>query len=117
MNNATESTMQAKDLDTNAAGNKWWASRDAAIKSYAESTRYSAAERLAAERMKLGLEIVYASKAIHVNYRGKFIAIKIEMPQVRDRKMLAVLEKDYSLMGIVKRLSPQGLIYRIPKAV
>ena len=108
--------MQAKDLDTKAAGNKWWASRDAAIKSYAESTSYSASQRLQAERMKLGLEIVYASKAIHVNYRGKFIAIKIEQPQVRDRKMLAVLEKDYSLLGIVKMLSKQGLIYRIPKA-
>jgi hypothetical protein len=34
---------------------------------------------------------------------------------VRDRKMLALLEKDYELLSITKVVTEQGVTYRIPK--
>jgi hypothetical protein len=65
--------------------------------------------------MKIGLEMVYNAKGIHINPRGKFIAIKVDQPQVRDRKNLALLEKDYELLSITKVVTEQGVTYRIPK--
>jgi hypothetical protein len=65
--------------------------------------------------MKLGLEQVY-SGMVYVNPRGKFIAVKVDQPRVRDRKMLSLLEQDYVLEGITKVVTEQGVTYRIPKA-
>ena len=50
--------MNATELDTKAAPFAWIAARDAAMKSYAASTLYTDAQKVRAERMKLGLEQV-----------------------------------------------------------
>jgi hypothetical protein len=104
-----------REIGNVASTNKWWSSRDASMSSYRASTFYSDAQKLAAERLRLGLNLVYASRAIHVNYRQKFITIKVEHPVVRDRRALALLEQDYERLGYKKRVSAQGVIYRIPK--
>ena len=61
------------------------------------------------------IEKVYTAKGVHINPRGKFIAIKVDQARVRDRKMLALLEKDYELLSITKVVTEQGVTYRIPK--
>lgn len=107
--------MQTKDLDTLSASNKWFAARDARMRNYIKSSLYNEVEKLKAERMRLGLGLVYSTKDIHINYRDRFIAIKLDNPTVKDNKTLRLLESDYAKQGIIKRTSSQGVIYRIPK--
>ena len=108
--------MQERELDTLSAGfYAYAAARDAAQRSYAASTHYTEQQKTRAERMKLVLELVYSAKAFHVNYRDRFIAIKLDRPTIRDRRNLAAIEADWAAAGIVKRTTAQGIIYRIPK--
>jgi hypothetical protein len=108
--------MKAQELETKSAGYyAYAAARDASMRAIAMWSHYTDRERVRAERMKLGLEMVYNAKGIHINPRGKFIAIKVDQPQVRDRKNLALLEKDYELLSITKVVTEQGVTYRIPK--
>jgi hypothetical protein len=108
--------MKPQELETKSAGYyAYAAARDASMRAIAMWSHYTDRERVRAERMKIGLEMVYNAKGIYVNPRGKFIAVKVDKPQVRDRKNLALLEKDYELLGITKVLTEQGVTYRIPK--
>jgi hypothetical protein len=108
--------MKAQELESKSAGYyAYAAARDASMRAIAMWSHYTDKERVRAERMKLGLEMVYNAKSIYVNPRGKFIAVKVDQPRVRDRKNLALLEKDYELLGITKVLTEQGVTYRIPK--
>ena len=108
--------MKAQELETKSAGYfAYAAARDASMRAIAMWSHYTDQERVRAERMKIGLELVYNAKGIYLNPRGKFIAVKIDQPQVRDRKTLALLEQDYELLGITKVLTKQGVTYRIPK--
>ena len=108
--------MKAQELESKSAGYyAYAAARDASMRAIAMWSHYTDRERVRAERMKLGLEMVYNAKGIYVNPRGKFIAIKVDQPQVRDRKNLALLEKDYELLAITKVVTEQGITYRIPK--
>lgn len=108
--------MQTRELETQNAGYfAYAAARDAAQRSYAASTYYTEKQKIAAERMRLALEMLYSARAFHINYRDRFVAIKLDQPTVRDRKNLAQFEAEWSAAGIVKRTTAQGIIYRIPK--
>lgn len=107
--------MKTLELDTRESNNKWWSIQDARMKSIANASHYTEAEKVTAERMKLGLDMVYFNHGIHINYRQKFITIKIDKPKVRDSKTLKLLESDYEKLGVQKLESNQGVIYRIPK--
>jgi hypothetical protein len=107
--------MQHKDLDTQAAPVKWFAARDARMKSYAQSTGYTEQAKLRAERMRGALELCYIHNEVHVNYRQRFVAIKVDGAEVRRKRDLALLEADWAKEGIIKRTSAQGVIYRIPR--
>jgi hypothetical protein len=108
--------MNATELDTKAAPFAWVAARDAAMKSYAASTLYTEAQKVRAERMKLGLEMVYSARSAFITYRKKFVTIKLDQARVRDRKTLALLEKDYTAQGdITKVVTDQGITYRIAR--
>ena len=108
--------MNATELDTKAAPFAWIAARDAALKSYAASTLYTDAQKVRAERMKLGLEMVYSARSAFITYRKKFVTIKLDRARVRDRKTLALLEKDYTAQGdITKVVTDQGITYRIAR--
>ena len=109
--------MKANELETKNAGFYARAAAiDARMRNIAMASSYTDAQKVQAERMKLGLDMVYASKGIYINFRLKFITLKIESPIVRDRKTLAVLEQDYEKAGITKQVTAQGVIYRIKKA-
>ncbi len=108
--------MKAQELESKSAGYfAYAAARDASMRAIAMWSHYTDQERVRAERIKIGLEMVYNAKGIHINPRGKFIAVKVDQPQIRDRKNLALLEKDYVSEGITKVLTKQGITYRIPK--
>ena len=107
--------MLTRDLDTKEACNAFFAARDARMRNYAMSSTYTEQERLRAEQVKLGLECVYRVTEVHINYRQKFIAVKLTNALVRDRASVADLEAFYASQGIEKRISAQGTIYRIPR--
>jgi hypothetical protein len=108
--------MNATELDTKSAPFAWIAARDAAIKSYAASTLYTDAQKVRAERMKLGLEMVYSARSAFITYRKKFVTIKLDQARVRDRKTLALLEQDYTAQGdVTKVITDQGITYRIAR--
>ncbi len=107
--------MLTSTLDTKEATNAFFAARDARMRNYAMSSTYSERERLRAEQVKLGLECVYRVTEVHINYRQKFIAVKLCNALVRDRASVADLEAFYASQGIVKRETAQGTIYRIPR--
>ena len=108
--------MNATELDTKSAPFAWVAARDAAMKGYAASTLYTEAQKVRAERMKLGLEMVYSARSAFITYRKKFVTIKLDQARVRDRKTLALLEQDYTAQGdVTKVITDQGITYRIAR--
>jgi predicted chitinase len=107
--------MQEKDIDNQPAQWAWAAARDARMRSYSASTGYTDSQKLQGERMKLALEMLYSAKGIHLNFRERFIALKVDQPTVKNRRALAQFEKDWTDAGVSKRVSAQGIIYRIPK--
>ena len=106
--------MFEKETEHKSAGQwAWFAERDARLRSAVNSSLFSDAQKLRAERVKLGLEMVYNADKIYVEFRKKFISVKVNKPKVRDRKMLDLLEKDYKQEGYTKVVTSQGFTYRV----
>ena len=108
--------MKAHQINTEEAPNKWWAARDARMRNYANSTRYTDHQKTVAERMKIVLEMVYAAKGVYIAYGKKGISLKVDGAVVRDRKELGFLEEGWTRAGMTKKVSPQGVIYRMAVA-
>jgi hypothetical protein len=107
--------MQSRELENQAASNRWWAARDARMRSIAMASTWSQSKLVQAESMKQVLPLVYACREVYVNPRQKFITIKVEQARVLDKKNLALLEQEWEEKGVLKRVSDQGVIYRIPR--
>lgn len=105
--------MKTAVLDTQEAPNKWWAAQDARMRNIANKSHFSEKEQVRAERMKMVLELVYASKSVYVAFGKKGISIKVDGARVVDNKNLALLEQDWTAQGVTKKVSEQGVIYRL----
>lgn len=108
--------MRTAELDTKPAPNAFWATMDARMRNEAGRSHWTEQQQIRAQRLLMGLTCVWASSAQHINYRQKWITVKLCDPQVRDRRALALLEADLSREGIDKRITAQGVIYRIHRA-
>jgi hypothetical protein len=91
----------------------FFAARDASLKSAVNASRFSASQKLRAERMKLGLEMVYAAEQVSITNCKKWIRVKVHKATIKDRKHLALLESDWALEGITKVYTDQGVIYHV----
>ena len=78
-------------------------------------TLHSPAKKLQAERMAAVIPTVFHFKDVYITYRKTFIAVKIDDALVADKRQLKTLEAHWDSLGIVKRVSTQGITYRIPK--
>lgn len=105
--------MKTVELETTAAACGWWAARDAQMRSTVNASHYSEAVKVRAERMRLVLELLYSAKNIYIAFGRRGISIKVDGALVRDRKALRALEADWAAEGIVKKISAQGVIYRL----
>ena len=103
-------------LKTEESSNKRGAYLDARMRNYAGKSTYSYSDQTRAERMKIVLELVYTAKDIYINYRAKFIAVKVDGARVADRDSLCELEAEWAEQGVTKAVSAQGVVYRIPRA-
>jgi len=108
--------MNTRELDTLPATNKWWARQDANRLNLKWEPTYAESQKLKASRVRGCLDLVYGSKGVHINFREKWIAIKVDRPVIRDRRNLQLLESDWEREGIIRRTTAQGVIYRIPRS-
>lgn len=108
--------MNELELDSKTSPNALWAYRDARQRSINNASAYSDKLKVAAESLKICLEMVYGFKNIYLEYRKKFISIKLDNAYVKNRSQLAWLEEEWVSKGYVKVVTAQGVIYRIPKA-
>lgn len=76
---------------------------------------YTLMERNRADRIHMVLDTVYTHDGIYVNYRQRFIAIKVSNPLVVDAVNLDHFEQDWQSQGIVRKVTAQGIIYTIPR--
>jgi hypothetical protein len=91
----------------------WVAARDASMNSAINATRFTDAQKLKAERIKLALEMVYSCEEVLIHYNKTFIRVKVVKGSVYDRKNLCLLESDWGKEGIEKVFTDQAIIYRV----
>jgi hypothetical protein len=105
--------MLERTLDTQAAPTAWWAAQDARMRNIANKSHYAESVHIRVERMVLALGLCYAARGIHEAFGKRGVSVKVDRPSfIRDRKNLALLEADWAVAGVVKRVSAQGVIYR-----
>lgn len=94
----------------------WFAERDARMRSVINSSLFSDAQKIKAERVKLALEMCVFAEKIYIEYRKKFISVKVNKPRHTDKKTLKLLENDWDKEGYTKVLTSQGFTYRLFQA-
>lgn len=102
----------ARSIDREEAPFAWVAARDARMRSIANASLFTDAQKLKAERIKLALELVYSGTVYTPTNRKKYISIKIEDAKVIDKKGLKFLEDGWD-SSVEKVVTPQGIIYRV----
>ena len=106
--------MKAQYLDNENAGkNAWFARRDADRTNQERAATYNWVQRSDAQRAVDLLDLAYAYSEIFINYRQKFISIKIEQPRVRNGVTRAEVESILAEKGVSKIKTAQGITYRI----
>lgn len=111
--------MKAQTLDTQEAQTrmeKYRAVMDAKRRNSEMSHTFSAAQKNRAQVLINSVREAYSHKGVYINYREKFIAVKLNGARVKNRALVNELESKWSREGITKAVSMQGVIYRIPKA-
>lgn len=105
--------MLERNLDTKEAPTKWWAAQDARMRNLTNKSHYSEKTHIRTERMIMALGLCYNAKGIHEAYGKTGISIKVDKPtSVKDRVNLRLLEQEWEQVGVSKKVSPQGVIYR-----
>lgn len=104
--------MQQNFLDTREAPVKWFAAQDAQMRNTVNKTIWPDSVHQRVQRMLAVLDMLYAGK-IYEAYGRRRVSIKIDRPVVRDRRWLAVMEKDWAELGVVKTVTPQGILYKV----
>ena len=105
--------MKTAVLNTEEASNKRWAAQDARMRNIANKSRYPQSIQVRVERMMMVMDLVYSFKNIYDAYGKKGVSIKLDQARVKDNKNLAVLEQEWAAQGVIKKVSEQGIIYRL----
>lgn len=91
----------------------WFAGRDARMKSLVNASRFTDTQHLLAQRVKLGLEMVYSCEEVTIDNCKKWIRVKVHKARVIDPQNLNLLESDWASKGVSKVVTDQGVIYRV----
>lgn len=105
--------MQTVYLNTEEAPNKRWASQDARQRNLSNKSHYSYRIQTQVERMKMVLTVLYTARNIYEAYGKRGISIKLDHASVKDRQNLELIEAEWAEQGVTKRISDQGVIYRL----
>jgi hypothetical protein len=108
--------MLERTIDTQEAPTKWWAAQDARMRNIANKSHYPESVKIRVERMVQVLDLCYRAEGIHEAFGKRGVSVKVDRPKfIRDRDSLALLEADWAELGVVKRVSAQGVIYRFAR--
>jgi len=106
--------MNTLELDTQPAGSfAYAAARDASIRNCINRSLYTELELRKTQTAVDLLDMVYKYSKLYVNYRKKFIAIKITDAQARSRRQKQELEQLFADAGYSKVVTAQGTTYRL----
>lgn len=108
--------MTTKDLETKSAGSYAWAAAKNAYQ-YSDECRviYTPAQRARAESFRDIVDLAYTNVLKEPTYRKKFITVKVDRGQVRDRRMAKEIDLICQERGYEKVHTAQGIIFRITK--
>ena len=105
--------MNTQEIDTQAAPTKWWAAQDAQRRNTDNKSHFSQQIQNQITRMLTVVDMVYAAKGVYEAYGKKGVSVKVDGAVIKDRKNLRALEADWALLGFTKKVSAQGVIYRL----
>lgn len=105
--------MQVTTLDTKATNRPWFAIADAQRRNSNNASFYTPEQRASAQRALDIIDLAYAYKASFINFRQRFIAIKLDQAIAKDKKMVKEVDAILSEKGFTKAISAQGCVYRI----
>jgi len=105
--------MQTAFIKTDEAPTKWFAAQDAQRRNTNNKSHYALTIQNQITRMLTVMSMVYAAKGIYEAYGKKGISIKVDGAVVKDRTNLRALEAEWTAKGFVKKVSAQGVIYRL----
>ena len=105
--------MKTVNLATDEAPTKWYAAMDAQRRNTNNKSHFPQDIQVQIERMKMVMGMVYAAKGVYEAYGKRGVSIKVDGAQVKDRTNLRALEAEWTVKGFVKKVSAQGVIYRL----
>jgi hypothetical protein len=109
--------MRTQTLDTKEANNKFFALQDRRMRNHVNRTLYTQAQQIRLERIKLALELVVHGVVYEVSFGKKSASVKVQDGAfIADPKMLSLLEGDWAVEGIYKKVSAQGFQYHLTRA-
>ena len=104
------------ELNTVGAGNFAFAAAMDALRRNGEMrSTYTSNQRKRAQSIYDLLDTAYSYKNMYMNFRKKFVSIKLEGARARDT-MARDVEAMFRAEGIERLVSAQGVIYRINRA-
>jgi hypothetical protein len=106
-----------KQLNTVAAdeGNKRGAALNAHFRNREMAGTYTLSQQCLAQRALDLLDTAYAYAESYINYRKKFIAVKISGAVKRDKKLAAEAVSILEERGYEVVATAQGIVVRIPR--
>jgi hypothetical protein len=110
------SAIPTVQLDTREARRPWFSIQDAQARNLANQGRHSAANQQRAQEMREQLDKLYTHQGVFVNYRQKFISVKVNHAQAKSMFDLTKQELTWMRQGVSRAVTQQGVIYRIPRA-
>jgi hypothetical protein len=103
---------KARSIDRDSAPIPWAAIANVRMRNIANASLFTDRQKAKAIAMSHALELCINSDGVHVNYRKKFIAVKVDNPRIYNRHSLRHLEESWG-DNVQKIITPQGYIYRI----
>jgi hypothetical protein len=104
-------SLNYRDADDNKRG----AALNAFYRNREMASTYSLSQQCLAQRALDLLDTAYAYAESYINYRKKFIAVKISGAIKRDKKLAAEAMSILTERGYEVVATPQGIVVRIPR--
>ena len=105
--------MKVRQQDNKPAFVPYIAAIDAQYRNQQNVNYWTSKQIHIAEKFKLFLDSVYTSNNIYINYRKKFIAIKVDQPVSQSEFRELLLNDIIEERRFTKVVTPQGFILRL----
>ncbi len=107
--------LEVKQINTETSRRPWFVKNDVERLNAKWGPTYTARQRSAAQQALDLLDSAYHYQGAYINYRKKFIAVKLDRPIKRNRLYAATADAHFADKGYSKVVSPQGFVVRIPR--